>query len=139
MPSYLSIPRRTCLGLDINRIHLIGAVLDKYVNIDLGKRDLYVNLAGGLKITEPASDLAVAVSILSSRYKKPIDKKSCFFAEIGLTGELRSCRFAFERVSEAEKLGFKQVYLPKSLESFFKKKRTKLKLHFKNHIEEFKP
>ena len=137
--SYLAIPRRTCLGLDINRIHMVGAVLDKYVNIDLGKRDLYVNLAGGLKITEPASDLAVAVSILSSRYKKPIDRKSCFFAEIGLTGELRSCRFAFERVSEAEKLGFKKVYLPKNLESFFKKKNTKLKLHFRNHIEEFKP
>ena len=138
VPSYLAIPRRTCLGLDINRIHLVGAVLDKYLSIDLGKRDLYVNLAGGLKITEPASDLAVAVSILSSRYKKPIDKKSCFFGELGLTGELRSCRFAFERVSEAEKLGFKQVYLPKSLETFFKKKRTKLKLNFKNHIEEFK-
>ena len=138
VPSYLPIPRRTCLGLDINRIHLIGAVLDKYMNIDLGKRDLYVNLVGGLKITEPAGDLAVAVSILSSRYKKPIDKKSCFFAEIGLTGELRSCPFSAERVSEAEKLGFKQVYLPKSLESFFKKKRVGLKLHFKEHIEDFK-
>ena len=52
--SYLSIPRRTCVGLDINRIHLVGAVLDKYMNVDLGKKDLYVNLVGGLKITEPA-------------------------------------------------------------------------------------
>ena len=138
VPSYLSIPRRTCVGLDINRIHLAGAVLDKYMNIDLGKRDLYVNLVGGLRITEPASDLAVAVSILSSRYKQPLDQKSCFFAELGLTGELRSCRFALERVNEAEKLGFKQVYLPKSLESFFKKKKTGIKLHFRSHIEEFK-
>lgn len=137
-PSYLSLPRRACVGLDLNRIHLVGAVLDKYMNIDLGKRDLYVNLVGGLKIAEPAVDLAVAVSILSSRYKKPIDRKSCFFAEIGLTGELRPCRFALERVTEAEKLGFKQVYLSKNLESFFKKKRPKLKLNFKNHIEEFK-
>ena len=137
-PSFLSIPRRNCVGLDINRIHLVGAVLDKYMNIDLDKKDLYVNLVGGLKITEPASDLAVAVSILSSRYKKPIDKKSCFFSEIGLTGELRSCRFAMERVIEAEKLGFKQVYLSKSLESFFKKKKVKIKLNFKSHIEEFK-
>lgn len=136
--SYLSIPRRTCVGLDINRIHLVGAVLDKYMNIDLGKKDLYVNLVGGLKITEPASDLAVALSILSSRYKQPIDQKSCFFGELGLTGELRACRFAGERVSEAEKLGFKQVYLPKSLESFFKKRKQKLKIHFKSHIEEFK-
>ncbi len=138
VPSYLSIPRRTCVGLDINRIHLVGAVLDKYMNIDLGKRDLYVNLVGGLKITEPAGDLAVAVSILSSRYKKAIDKKSCFFAEMGLTGELRSCRFAMERVSEAERLGFKQVYLPKSLEAFFKKRKVGVRLHFKNHIRDFK-
>ena len=137
VPSYLSIPRRTCLGLDVNRIHLVGAVLDKHMNIDLGKRDLYVNLVGGLKITEPAGDLAIAVSILSSRYKQPIDKKSCFFSEIGLTGELRTCRFAFERVNEAEKLGFKQVYLSKSLEPFFKNKKVRIKLHFKNHIKEF--
>ena len=134
--SYLSIPRRTCVGLDMNRIHLIGAVLDKYRNTDLGKRDLYVNLVGGLKVTEPAGDLAIAVSLLSSRYKKPVDQKSCFFGELGLTGELRSCRFAMERVSEAEKLGFKEVYLPQSLESFFRKKRVGLKLHFKSHIEE---
>ena len=136
-PSYLSIPRRTCVGLDINRIHLISAVLDKYKNIDLGKKDLYVNLVGGLKVTEPAGDLAIALSILSSYYKKSIDKKCCFFGEIGLTGELRSCRFAMERVSEAEKLGFKEIYLPKSLESFFRKKRVALKLHFRSHIEEF--
>jgi len=137
-PSYLSIPRRTSVGLDIHRVHLVGAVLDKYMNVDLGKRDLYVNLVGGLKITEPASDLAVAVSILSSRYKKPIDKKSCFFSEIGLTGELRSCRWTMERVNEAAKMGFQQIYLPKSLESFFNKKRVKPKLNFKSHIEEFK-
>ena len=138
VPSYLPAPRRSCVGLDINRVHLVGAVLDKYLGIDLGKRDLYVNLAGGLKITEPAGDLAVAVSILSSRYKRPLDRRSCFFAEIGLTGELRSCRLAWERACEAEKLGFKQLYLPKSLESFFKKKDMKIKLSFKSHIEEFK-
>jgi len=136
-PSYLAIPRRTCVGLDINRIHLVVAILDKYLNIDLGKKDLYVNLVGGLKITEPASDLAIAVSILSSRYKQAVEQKSCFFAELGLTGELRSVRFAFERVKEAEKLGFKQVYLPSSLKSFFQKKNLNIKLHFKKHIEEF--
>ena len=136
--SYLPMPRRTCVGLDINRVHLAAAVLDKYIQIDLGKKDLFVNLVGGLKVTEPASDLAIAVAILSSRFKTSIDSKSCFFSEIGLTGELRSCRFALERVQEAEKLGFKQAFLPKSLESFFKKKKVKLKLNFRSHIEEFK-
>ncbi len=138
VPSYLSMPRRACVGLDISRIHLAGAVLDKYMGVDLGKRDLYVNLAGGLKITDPASDLAVAVSILSSRYKKPIDKTSCFFAEIGLTGELRAGRWAMERVNEAGRMGLQQVYLPKSLESFFKGKKVKPQLNFKSRIEEFK-
>ncbi|MDE0092211.1 MAG: DNA repair protein RadA [Oligoflexia bacterium] len=136
--SYLSMPRRTCVGVDINRVHLVGAVLDKYIQTDLGKKDLSVNLVGGLKIIEPASDLAIAVAILSSHFKVPIDSKSCFFAELGLTGELRACRFALKRVQEAEKLGFKQAYLPRSLESFFKKKKAGIKLNFKNHIEEFR-
>ena len=137
IPSYLPIPKRTCVGMDINRIHLVSAVLDKYINLNLGKKDLYVNLVGGLKITEPAGDLAIAVSILSSYYKKPIDRRSCFFSELGLTGELRSCRFASERLNEAEKLGFKKAYLSKSLEPYFKNKKTALKLYFKSHIKEF--
>ena len=137
-PSYLTLPRRTCVGLDINRIHLVGAILDKYINIDLSKKDLYVNLVGGLKITEPASDLAVAMAILSSRFKKPLDQKSCFFGELGLTGELRSCRFATQRVQTAKNLGFKQIYLPKSLEPALKNKTPNITLNFKNHIEEFK-
>ncbi len=133
--SYLSIPRRTALGLDINRIHMVAAVLDKYLGTDLGKKDLFVNLVGGLKISEPASDLAVAVSILSSLYKKPIDRQTCFFGEIGLTGEVRSCRFARERILEAEKLGFQSIYLAKTLEESLKDTKFKIKLIFKDHLE----
>ena len=137
LPSFLPAPRRTVLGLDINRIHIISAVLDKYMDTGLGKRDLFVSLAGGLKITEPASDLAVAVSLLSSRYKKPVEGRSCFFGELGLTGELRACHFAKERAMEAEKLGFQSLFLPKSLKPGLKAARLKIDLHFKDHIEEF--
>ena len=133
--SYLSIPRRTALGLDINRIHMVAAVLDKYLGAGLGKKDLFVNLVGGLKISEPAADLAVAVSILSSLYKKSIDRQICFFGELGLTGEVRPCRFARERVLEAEKLGFKQIYLAKGLEESLKSTKFKIKLHFRDHLE----
>ena len=137
VPSYLSIPRRTALGVDLNRVQMVAAVLDKYMGTELGKRDLFVNLAGGLKITEPASDLAVAVAILSSRYKKPIARQTCFFGELGLTGELRACRFSRERIKEAEKLGFKEIYLPKGVQAHLKKDKFNIKLHFKDHLEEF--
>lgn len=136
--TFLPLPRRTTLGLDIQRIHMIAAVLDKYLGTELSTRDLFVNLVGGLKISEPASDLAVAISILSSRYKKEIDKDSCFFGEIGLTGELRACHFARERVQEAEKLGFKNVYLPYGCKPNFKNQKfNNIEVHFKKHLKDF--
>lgn len=134
--SYLAMPRRTSLGLDINRIHMIVAVLDKYMGADLGKRDVFVNLVGGLKILEPASDFAVAMSILSSRYKKHLSRHSCFFGEVGLTGELRACRLPRQRVMEAEKLGFQSVYLPRRVEQSLKGLKLKIQLHFKEHLDE---
>ena len=135
--SYLNIPRRTTLGVDSHRVSMVTAVLDKYMGTEFGKRDVFVNLAGGLKITEPAADLTIAMALLSSRYKKNIPNDACFFGEIGLTGELRACRFAKERVQEAERLGFKKVYLPKSLSSVFKNQKLKIELCFKTHLEEF--
>ncbi len=137
LPSFLPSPRRTVLGLDINRIHIIAAVLDKYMGAELGKRDLFVSLAGGLKITEPASDLAAAVSLLSSRYRNPVESQSCFFGELGLTGELRACHFAKERALEAGRLGYQRLYLPGSLKPRLKGARLGLELRFKDHIEEF--
>ena len=137
VPSYLSIPRRTALGVDINRVQMVTAVLDKYMGTELGKRDLFVNLTGGLKIMEPASDLAVALAVLSSRYKKPLGRQTCFFGELGLTGELRACRFLRERIKEAEKLGFTEIYLPESARASLRKDVFGIKLNFKDHIEEF--
>lgn len=132
--SYLAIPRRTTLGLDINRINMITAVLDKHLNAKLGKQDIFINLVGGLKVSDPASDFAVIVSILSSLYQKAIPATHCFFGEVGLTGELRSCRFPVERLLEAEKLGFQHAYLPKTLEESLKSEKFKIKLHFRDHL-----
>ncbi len=110
--SYLSIPRRTSIGLDINRLHMITAVLDRYLNTGLSQCDIFLNMVGGLKITEPAADMAIAKALISAKKQKPIDELSCFFGEIGLTGEIRACTFSEERIREAQKLGFKKIYLP---------------------------
>ena len=126
--SYLSIPRRTAIGLDINRLHMIIAVLDRYLKTGLSQCDIFLNLVGGLKITEPAADLAIAKALISAKKQEPIDKLSCFFGEIGLTGEIRACTFSEDRIREAQKLGFKNIYLPKSNKKHLNKSNIEEKL-----------
>ena len=111
--SYLSMPRRTALGLDINRLQMILAVLDRSLNTGFAGCDVFLNLVGGLKITEPGMDLAIAKALMSAKKQTPVDRFSCFFGEIGLTGEVRACTFAEERIKSALKLGFKNIYLPR--------------------------
>lgn len=113
--SYTSfnIPRRMATGMDFNRVILIIAVLEKKLNIQLGSYDVYINLAGGIKILEPALDASVASSIISSLKNKPIDSKTLIFGEIGLSGEIRAVSFCEKRIVEASKLGFKTVIIPK--------------------------
>ncbi|WP_317366947.1 DNA repair protein RadA [uncultured Tyzzerella sp.] len=108
-----NIPRRMATGMDFNRIILLIAVLEKKLNLQLGSYDVYVNLAGGIKILEPALDASVACSIVSSYKNKPIDAKTLIFGEIGLSGELRAVSFCEKRVMEALKLGFEKVIIPK--------------------------
>ncbi len=108
-----NIPRRMATGMDFNRVILLIAVLEKKLSLQLGSYDVYVNLAGGIKILEPALDAAVACSIVSSYKNKPIDSKTLIFGEIGLSGELRAVSFCEKRVVEALKLGFETVVIPK--------------------------
>ena len=129
VPSFLAMPRRVSIGIDIHRLHMILAVLEKNFQTKFSKYDIFLNIAGGLKITEPASDLATAASLLSSYYKKALSMQSCFFGEIGLTGEVRSCPYREERIREASKLGFQTVYLPsnkKQLKTHQKIKRVEM-------------
>lgn len=106
-------PKRTASGLDINRLNILIAVMMRSMNIPLSTLDVYTSVAGGLKIKEPASDLAICVSILSSYLKKRVHAKTAFFGEVSLLGEIRSVSKAKERIAEAEKLGFDHVVLAK--------------------------
>lgn len=112
--TYFPAPRRSVVGWDINRLFTILAVLESKCGLSFATKDLYLNIAGGLKICEPACDLAVALSLISAYYKRLIDSHTCVFGEIGLTGEVRAVPKYLERIKEAEKLGFKKIICPAS-------------------------
>jgi DNA repair protein RadA/Sms len=110
----MAMPRRTSLGVDPNRVHLLLAIMDKHLRLDLYAHDVFVNIAGGVKLNEPAVDLAVAAALLSSLKNVPIPKSHCFFGELGLTGEVRGVSFPELRLKEAHKLGFERFYAPQN-------------------------
>lgn len=107
------IPRRQTTGTDFNRVNLLMAVLEKRVGLQIGDCDAYVNIAGGMKVTEPAIDLGIVLAIVSSFKNRPIDEKTLVFGEVGLSGEVRAVNMAMQRVNEAKKLGFDTVIMPK--------------------------
>jgi DNA repair protein RadA/Sms len=114
-PSQLETPRRVVSGLDLNRVHLLNAVLQKRAGLSLGSQDVFANVVGGIRTDEPAIDLAVALAIASSLRERPIDRRTAAFGEIGLSGELRAVSQVDRRLSEANRLGFKRVILPAAL------------------------
>ena len=109
------LPRRTANGIDFNRLLLLVAVLSKRVGLKLGTQDVFVNVVGGLRITEPAADLGVAAAIASSYRNVPVRDDCVMVGEVGLSGELRSVGQADKRLGEAAKLGFQRCILPQSL------------------------
>lgn len=106
------MPRRTATGTDYNRVNLLMAVLEKRLGMDLANCDAYVNIAGGIRMNEPAIDLGIVLSIMSSHFDKPINEKTICFGEVGLSGEVRGVSMAEQRVQEARKLGFETCILP---------------------------
>lgn len=108
------LPRRTSVGIDYNRVNLLMAVLEKRAGLHLGDCDAYVNLAGGMKLGEPAIDLGVVLAIVSSYKNQVIDEGMLIFGEVGLSGEVRGVSMAETRVREAEKLGFTECIMPKA-------------------------
>jgi DNA repair protein RadA/Sms len=108
------LPRRTATGVDLNRVLLLSAVLTKRVGLALGNQDLYVNVVGGFRISEPAADLAIATAIASSFRERPVDQKLALIGEVGLSGELRRVRDVERRVIEAATLGFRRCIIPRS-------------------------
>ena len=110
--SNFGIPRRTAVGTDFNRVNLLMAVLEKKVGLRLAASDAYVNIAGGMKMTEPAIDLGICLAIVSSAKDIVIPDNVMVFGEVGLSGEIRAVNMAGQRVQEAKKLGFGKVVLP---------------------------
>lgn len=112
--SNFGMPRRTAAGCDYNRVNLLMAVLEKRLGFHLSEYDAYVNIAGGMKMNEPAIDLGIALAMVSSMKDQVISDRVICFGEIGLSGEVRSVQMAEQRVNEAKKLGFERVILPAS-------------------------
>ncbi len=110
----MAMPRRTAIGLDTNRLQLLAAVLNRHLGLGLAQSDLFINVVGGLRLDEPAADFAVAAALISSETERELFAKTCFFGELGLTGETRAVPFAELRLKEARKLGFEKFVLPAS-------------------------
>ncbi len=113
-PSYFGIPQRRCSGVDYNRFTLLSAVLEKRGGYNVGNQDIFVNVAGGVSIDEPAVDLGVVLAIASNIKDVPADPKTVVFGEVGLAGEVRAVSQVSERIKEAERLGFTKCVIPES-------------------------
>jgi DNA repair protein RadA/Sms len=109
-----SMPQRTATGIDAKRLSLILAVLEKKAGLPLGSRDIHINIAGGISIQEPALDLSIACSIVSSHFERPVPEKTLWLGEIGLGGEVRNVSQVEARLSEAGKMGHENAFIPKS-------------------------
>lgn len=128
-------PQRSSTGFDLRRLNMLLAVLEKRAGFKLIQKDVFLNIAGGLKISDPATDLAVISSILSSNIDIPIDHKFCFAGEVGLTGEIRAVSRIEQRIAEAEKIGFKKIFIPSHNRSFDSSK-FKIEIAKASRVEE---
>ena len=106
------MPRRTATGTDYNRVNLLMAVLEKRIGLHLANCDAYVNIAGGIRMNEPAIDLGIVMAIVSSYKNRPVDERMIVFGEVGLSGEVRAVNMPEQRVAEAKKLGFETCVVP---------------------------
>jgi DNA repair protein RadA/Sms len=104
-------PQRSATGFDVRRTNMLLAVLEKRAGFKLAAKDVFLNMAGGLKVTDPACDMAVVCAILSSNFDTAISQKYCFAAEVGLSGEIRPVSQIERRIAEAEKLGFQKIFI----------------------------
>lgn len=113
-PTSFGYPKRTASGFDLNRLNLIIAVLERRTKLNLSDKDIYINVVGGLRLIDPAADLAVCMAIASASAQRKLDEHTVVFGEVGLGGEIRSVPLIARRVAEAKKLGFKRIIGPQS-------------------------
>ncbi len=114
IPTSFGMPRRTAIGIDPNRVSLLVAVLDKICGLHLSSHDIFLNVAGGVKVTEPAMDLGIVSSLASSFLDRPVAADTVVFGEVGLAGEVRGISHMDTRIREASRMGFKQCIMPKT-------------------------
>ena len=127
-PASYGTPQRTPTGFDQKRLNMLLAVLEKRCGFRMGTQDVFLNMAGGIKVEDPAIDLAICVSIISSMEEIPVSDKICFAAEIGLGGELRAVNRIDQRISEAEKLGFQEIFISRFSQKSIDQRKTKIQV-----------
>ncbi len=127
-------PQRTPTGIDVRRLNMLLAVLEKRAGFNLGTKDVFINIAGGLKVVDPAIDLAIIVAILSSAADISVPKNVCFVGEVGLSGEIRPVSRVQQRINEAEKLGFNKIFLSSYNEKNIDERPRNIKLIFLNQV-----
>ncbi|MDX2444744.1 MAG: DNA repair protein RadA [Bacteroidales bacterium] len=121
-------PQRSSTGFDLRRLNMLLAVLEKRAGFKLASKDVFLNIAGGIKVSDPAIDLAVVSAILSSSLDFAVNKKKCFSAEVGLSGEIRPVSRIEQRITEAEKLGFEKIYISKFNQKGLSRKKYKIEI-----------
>lgn len=129
-------PQRSAIGFDTRRLNMLLAVLEKRAGFRLSQKDVFLNLAGGVKVNDPAMDLAVMFAILSSDLDIPISKEACFAGEVGLTGEIRPVNRIEQRIGEAGKLGFKKIYVSENNQKSLEQPKSKIEIFQAGKIEE---
>jgi DNA repair protein RadA/Sms len=129
-------PQRQATGFDQRRLNMLLAVLEKRVGFKLMQKDVFLNIAGGLRVTDMAMDLSVIAAILSSNVDTPIDPQWCMAGEVGLSGEVRPVSRIEQRIAEAEKLGFQHIIIPQYNLQGFNRKKFQIELHPVRKVEE---
>lgn len=121
-----AVPQRSANGFDLRRFQMLLAVIEKRLGLQLSKKDIFLNIAGGLKISDTAADLTVIAAVISSNYDKTINNNTCFIGEIGLSGQIRPVAYLEKRISEAIRLGFSKIFIPASHKIELKNANVKL-------------
>ena len=129
-------PQRSATGFDQRRLNMLLAVLEKRVGFKLIQKDVFINIAGGLRVTDMAMDLSVLAAVISSNVDTPLEEGWCMCGEVGLSGEVRPVTRIEQRIQEAEKLGFKHIIIPRRNYASLKSKSYTIELHPVRKVEE---
>ncbi|MEI6348912.1 MAG: DNA repair protein RadA [Bacteroidota bacterium] len=132
-------PQRSATGFDLRRLNMLLAVLEKRCGFKLGTKDVFLNIAGGIRVDDPANDLSIIAAILSSGEDIAIDSKDCFAAEVGLSGEIRPVVRVDQRIAEAEKMGFKRIFISRYNVKGLEQDKLKIKIIALGKIEDMIP